>query len=80
MNYPVINGINGVNQFPTRATLGGLLTWPLGAAQVAASSWARAGWRRVGPGGSFEFEWDGPPREHEDRGPLAGSLNRVEGQ
>ena len=34
------NGINGVNEFPARATLGGLLTWPWGAARVVASSWA----------------------------------------
>ena len=35
-----IYGINGVNEFPARAILGGLLTWPWGAARVAASSWA----------------------------------------
>ena len=66
--------------FLTRATPGGLLTWPLGAARVAASSWVRAGWRCGGPGGSFEFERDGPPPKHEERAPWAGILNRVEGQ
>ena len=37
-NMTNVYGINGVNEFPVRATLGGLLTWPLGAARVADSS------------------------------------------
>ena len=37
-----IHKINGVNKFLVQATLGGLLTWPLGIARVPASSWARA--------------------------------------
>ena len=75
-----VHGINGVNEFPASATLGGLLTWPLGAVRVVSCSWVRAGWRRVGPRGYFEFERDGPLREQEDTAPWAGSLNQVEGQ
>ena len=35
----LIYGMNGANEFPARATLGGLLTWPMGPAHVAASFW-----------------------------------------
>ena len=38
------HGINKVNDFPTRAALDGLLTWPLGATRVVDSSrWELAG-------------------------------------
>ena len=57
------HGINALNASPARATIDGLLTWPLGATRVVASSWARAGWWPVAPGVSFEFERDGPPAQ-----------------